>query len=124
MCFTVYIFSDMNKLPLEIVNYLCTFLPVQDIKATFSDEKILASGVALDLWKAQMKIKDEIQNVLHQLEIHMTGEKDWKKRFEYSIIHNPPEETILMHNKMCKHLDNQIVLLEKLYKLLQELSCY
>ena len=116
----------MNNLPLEIVNYLCTFLPAKDIKTTFSKEKILASGVALDLWKAQMKINDEIKNVLDQLEIHITGEKDCKKRFEFSIIHNPPgaRETTLMGVKMCKHLEDQIILLKKLYKLLQELSCY
>ena len=116
----------MNKLPLEIVNYLCTFLPAQDIKNTFSNETILASGVAFDLWKTQMKIKDEIQNVMHQLEVHITEENYFKERFEFSIIHNPPEarETLLMLDKMCKLLDEQIILLKKLYKLLQELSCY
>ena len=45
----------MDKLPLEIVNYLCTYLPPKDIKKTFSVKTIRASGVKLDLVKRKYK---------------------------------------------------------------------
>ena len=45
----------MDKLPLEIVNYLCTYLPPKDIKKTFSVKTIRASGVKIDLVKRKYK---------------------------------------------------------------------
>ena len=49
----------MDRLPLEVVNYLCTFLPAKDIKATFSAKTIKASGVKLDLVKRKYKKNNE-----------------------------------------------------------------
>ena len=127
----------MDKLPPEIVNYLCTFLPVKTIKATFSDEQILESGVALDLWKLEMIIKDKIQKVMCQIELHETGINICKERCEFLLNHQlldefgqpvysdtpEAEETILMNEKMFTlHLDLDI-LLGKVKILKQALSC-
>ena len=53
----------MDRLPLEIINYLCTFLSKEDIMATFTEKKILASGVALDLWKVESKEQNNTDKV-------------------------------------------------------------
>lgn len=50
----------MDKLPLEIVNYLCTYLSPKDIKATLSAKTIRTSGVKLDLVKRKYK-KNELK---------------------------------------------------------------
>ena len=127
----------MDKLPLEIVNYLCTFLPVKTIKTTFSDEQILASGVALDLWKLEMIIKDKIQKVMCQIELHETGINICKERCEFLLNHQlldefgqpvysdtpEAEETILMNEKMFTLHRDLDILNGKIKILKQALSC-
>ena len=68
MCTHKHIMSLFSFLPLELINYVCTYLPSEDIKSTFTAETILASGVSLDLWKR--KYKEKIEDLIHRIKHH------------------------------------------------------
>ena len=60
----------MDKLPLEIVNYLCTYLPPKDIKKTFSVKTIRASGDKIDLVKRKYKKnKGKVRKIILQTDM-------------------------------------------------------
>ena len=68
----------MDKLPLEIVNYLCTYLPPKDIKKTFSVKTIRASGVKLDLVKRKYKKNEgKVRKIILQTDMLNNTFDEW-----------------------------------------------
>ena len=79
----------MDKLPLEVVNYLCTFLPAKDIKKTLSSKTIKASGVKLDLVKRKYKNNNEkIKKLELQTNMISSTLDKWKNEWNlhYGIV--------------------------------------
>ena len=103
----------MDRLPLEVVNYLCTFLPAKDIKATFSAKTIKASGVKLDLVKREYKKNNEKIKKL-ELQKNMLSTTLDKLKNEWNLHYGMVDQLSIQEKENLLRMSEKLILRMKI----------